>query len=91
MEPGDKAAEVLMPHLHFDVLTTRYSGSRFDQPGYSSPFETLEEYPTLFELVLVLSDYGDGVVILVPKQRGIDGDLLAMCCMHGVPAQEPSS
>jgi hypothetical protein len=91
MEAGDSASTALMPHLHFDVLTARYSGCRFNERGYSSPFETLDEYPSFFEAVLVLSDYGDGVVLLVPKLEGVDADLLAMCAMHAVPASEPSS
>ena len=90
MKPGDRA-EDLRPELGFDVLATRYSDIRFDEHGYSSPFETVEEYPTFFELVLVLSDYGDGVVLLVPKEEGIDADLHALCSMHATPAKEPSS
>lgn len=91
MEPGDPASD-LSGRLGFDVLTTRYSGCRFDEEGYARTFEALEEHPSFFEIVFVLSDYGNGVIVLVPKQQpGIDVDLLAMCAMYAVPAQEPLS
>jgi hypothetical protein len=89
MEVSDKSAD-LGEQLGFDVLETRYSGCRFDQEGYVPSFEVLEEHPSLFEIVFVLSDYGDGAVVLVPKLDGVDADLLAMCAMYAVPSPEPS-
>lgn len=89
MEPGDPAS-ALSHGLGFDVLATRYSGCRFNESGYSPTFEALVEHPKFFEMVFVLSDYGDGAIVLVPKEKGIDADLLAMCSMHSVPAPAES-
>jgi hypothetical protein len=88
MEAGD-----LLPSLNrelgFDVLKARYSACRFDEDGYAPTFEVMEEHLSVFELVFVFSDYGDGAIVLVPKQEGVNPDLLAMCRMHAVPAKEP--
>lgn len=88
MEVGDRAP-ALSQHLGFDVLAARYSDWRYHERGYVQAFETLDEHPTFFEMVFVLSDYGDGVVVVVPKQEGVDADLLALCAMHSVMFEEP--
>ena len=90
MEEGDSAA-LLSQRLGFDVLAGRYSDWRYHDREYAPTFETIDEHLTCFETVFVLSDYGDGVIVLVPKQQGIDPDLLAMCAMYAVPAKESSS
>jgi hypothetical protein len=90
MEAGDAVPD-LSRELGLDVLTARYSACRFDEDGYAPTFEVIEEHSTVFELVFVFSDYGDGAIVLVPKQAGLDPDLLNMCRMHAVPAKEPSS
>jgi hypothetical protein len=89
VEAGD-----LLPGLNrelgFDVLNARYTECRFDEDGYAPTFEVIEEHSTVFELVFVFSDYGDGAIVLVPKLEGVNPDLLAMCSIHAVPAKEPS-
>jgi hypothetical protein len=89
MEPGADLIG-LSGWIGFDVLSARYTTCRFDESGYARTFEVLEEHSAFFEMVFVLSDYGDGAVVLVPKQRSIDADLLAMCAMHAVPAPQES-
>lgn len=83
----DSAAD-LSRELGFDVLAGRCAGPRFDEEGYAPTFEVIEEHQTVFELVFVFSDYGDGAIVLVPKEEGMDADLLALCSMHAVPARE---
>jgi hypothetical protein len=87
VEAGDLLPD-LNRELGFDVLTAR-TECRFDEDGYAPTFEVIEEHSTLFEIVFVFSDYGDGAIVLVPKWEGIDSDLLAMCRMHSVPSKEP--
>lgn len=41
--------------------------------------DAIESHPAWFELTLVLSDDGFGVVIYVPKQKESDPGLLAYC------------
>ena len=50
-------------------------------------WEFLEEYPTCFSFVLVLSQDGFGAEVFIPK-AGIDADLLALCQLHAVPVKE---
>ena len=50
-------------------------------------WEFLEEHPTCFEFVIVLDDSGFGAEVFIPK-TGIDPDLLSLCQLHAVPAQE---
>jgi len=50
-------------------------------------WEFIEEHPTCYEFVIVMSDSGFGAEVFIPK-TGIDSDLLALCQLHSVPAQE---
>lgn len=86
-DPSDALSEV----LGFHVLLSRVGECRFDEAGYSPTFEVIEEHPTLFELVFVFSDYGDGAIVIVPKEDGIDTELLSMCSMYSIPVREPHS
>jgi len=89
VEPGDPVAAV-SEKVGFDLLTNRWDGTRFDQPGFTRSYEVLEEHRSCYEFVFVLSDDGFGVIVFVPKEAGIDADLLAMCSMHSVPSHEES-
>ena len=37
-------------------------------------------------MVFILNDDGFGIEIFIPKTKGIDADLLAMCAMYAEPA-----
>lgn len=87
--PGDAAAE-LESHLGFSVLRGRVDDHRFDEPEFHRSWEVLEEHPSCYEMVIVLSDDGAGVEVLIPKVPGIDPDLLALCQRHATRAQEPA-
>jgi hypothetical protein len=50
-------------------------------------WEFIEEHPTCYEFVIVMSDSGFGAEVFIPK-TGIDADLLALCQLHATPAQE---
>jgi len=50
------------------------------------PWDVLESHPDWYELTLVLSDDGFGVVLYVPKRPDTDADLLGLCASH---AREP--
>ncbi len=64
LEPGDAIAAV-DAELGFALL--------------SKQCDAIESHPAWFELTLVLSDDGFGVVIYVPKLQAIDPNLLAYC------------
>jgi hypothetical protein len=49
-------------------------------------WEFIEEHPTCYEFVIVMSDDGFGAEVFIPK-AGIDADLLALCQLHAVPVK----
>jgi len=86
VEPGDPL-ESLDAQLGFPVLSNRFDGARHGDPGFAPSFELAEDHGGLFELVFVLADFGDGVIVLVPKGGGADPRLLALCAEYAVPSQ----
>lgn len=85
VEPGDSLATI-NAQIGFDILANRWTGIRYDQPGYTQSFEVLDEHTHWFEMVFVLSDDGYGIEVFIPKTEGIDPDLLAMCQRYAVAA-----
>jgi hypothetical protein len=75
IEQGDIVAD-LDAELGFPVMTNRFDGCRYGEPGFSPSWEVIEEHINWFELVYVLSDDGFGVVVFVPKHA--DPELLKM-------------
>lgn len=71
--------ESLSAQLTFNILCNRFTGIRFDQEGFTPSFEFIEEFPSCFDIVFVLSDDGFGVELFVPKEKGINSELIGMC------------
>ena len=82
-QSGDTSA-VLSSQLGFDVLCNRMTGIRYDEAGFTPSFEFVEEFPSCYDLVFIISDDGFGVELLVPNTKGVDPDLLAMCAKYAV-------
>ena len=78
--------EALSAQLGFDMLRNRFTGIRFNATGFTPSFEFIEEFPACYDMVFVLDDTGIGVEIFVPKEEGIDPDLIAMCRMFAYTA-----
>ena len=78
--------EALSAQLGFDILHNRFTGIRFNATGFTPSFEFIEEFPACYDMVFVLDDTGIGVEIFVPKEEGIDPDLIAMCRMYAYTA-----
>ena len=76
---GSDTLEPLSAQLTFNILCNRLTGIRFDQEGFTPSFEFIEEFPSCFDMVFVLSDDGFGVELFVPKEKGINSELIAMC------------
>ena len=68
--------------LGFPILANRVTGMRYDQPGFTPSFEFVEEFPSCYDMVFVLSDDGYGVEIFVAKAEGVPPDLRIMCRVH---------
>lgn len=75
-EPGETLRQ-LEQSLGTNVLTV--DGSPL--------WEFIEEHPTCYEFVIVISDDGFGAEMFIPK-TGIDPDLLALCQLHATPVKE---
>ena len=78
--------EALSAQLGFDMLRNRFTGISFNATGFTPSFEFIEELPACYDIVFVLDDTGIGVEIFVPKEEGIDPDLIAMCRMYAYTA-----
>ena len=76
---GSDTLESLSALLTFNILCNRFTGIRFDQEGFTPSFEFIEEFPSCFDMVFVLSDDGFGVELLIPKEEGINSELIEMC------------
>ena len=83
--------EALSAQLGFDMLRNRFTGIRFNDTGFTPSFEFIEEFPACYDMVFVLDDTGIGVEIFVPKEEGIDPDLIAMCRMYAYTAPPEDS
>ena len=76
---GSDTLGSLSEQLTFNILYNRLTGIRFDQVGFTPSFEFIEEFPSCFDMVFVLSDDGFGVELFVPKEEGINSKLIEMC------------
>lgn len=87
VEPGDSLATI-NAQIGFDILANKWTGIRFDQPGYTQSFEILEEHAGYYEMVFVIGQDGWGIEVFVPKpastagSTAVDANLLAMCARY---------
>ncbi len=84
IEPGDSIVAI-SSQLGFSILANRFTGIRWDQPGFTPSFEFIEEFPACYELVFILDDSGYGIDIFISKGTGVDPDLLVMCQRYATP------
>ena len=87
IDPGDSIVAI-SAQLGFSILANRFTGIRSDQPGFTPSFEFVEEFPSCFEIVIILDDSGYGVDIFISKGSGVDPDLLAMCQRYATPGTD---
>ena len=85
VEVGD-LVESLEKESGCPILHNLCDDIRYGQPGFVPSFEVLEEHASFYEMVFVPGDGDGGIVIIIPKQEGIDADLLAMCAEYAAPA-----
>ena len=85
VEPGD-GVEALEEESGCPILRSYIGTARYGDPEFKPVFECLEEHDTCYEMVFVPGDGDFGIVIFIPKQEGIDPELLAMCAEYAEPA-----
>ena len=84
IEPGD-SIDAITTQIGVNILANRFTGIRWDQPGYTPSFEFIEEFSACYELVFILDDSGYGIDIFISKGTGVDPDLLVMCQRYATP------
>jgi hypothetical protein len=85
VEPSD-SVEILEQEIGCPILHGLFDDSHYGEPDFTPCFEALEDHAYCFEMVFIFNDEGFGVDLFIPKQPGINGDLLAMCAEYAVPA-----
>ena len=86
VEPGDPL-DSIDAQLGFPILTNRFDGARYGELGFAPSFEVAEDHGRFFEVVFVLADYGDGVLVFIPKHDGVNPQLLNLCAAYATPAE----
>lgn len=90
VEVGDTVA-ALEEECGSPILHNLFDETRFGEPGFAPSFEHLEDHHGVcWEMVFIMSDDGSGVSIFIPKEKGIDVELLSLCNAYAAPAIEHS-
>ena len=87
VEPCD-SAEAIEAASGCRIIREPFSERRYGDPGFTPTFDVLEEHDACFELVYVENDGGQGVLIVIPKEEGIDDTLLHFCRDYAEPAPD---
>jgi hypothetical protein len=88
LEAGD-TIEAIRTQVGFNILHNRFTGIRFDATGFTPSFEFIQEFASCYDMVFILSDDGYGVELFLPKEEGIDPDLIAMCKSYAFREDAP--
>lgn len=82
--PGDTVA-ALEAAADWQILGGIFDDSRYGDPDFAPAFEVLEEHVACYEIAYVFSDCGACLIVIVPKEAGIDADLLHFCEEYATP------
>ena len=78
VEPGD-TSEQIESATGYSLLKSLFSDTVYGDPDFTPDFEYLEDQGSFYEAVFIFTDSGFAVVMIVPKEEGIDGRILEMC------------
>jgi predicted metal-dependent peptidase len=81
-QPGDTLAAI-EAEAGVPLATNLVDGCQRGEPDFEPCFEYVERHGCWLEAVLILSDDGFGVVLLVPDRIDSDPALLALLRRHG--------
>jgi hypothetical protein len=68
------------------LLSDPFNGMPYGHPDFTPSFDFLLEHRHVYEMHFDTSDDGIGITLFIPKTKGIDPSLLAMCSEYAVPA-----
>ena len=78
VEPGD-TSEQIESATGYSLLKSLFNGTVYGDADFSPDFEYLEDHGSFCEAVYIFTDSGFAVVLIVPKEEGIDGKILELC------------
>ena len=84
VEPGDNS-EQIESATGYSLLKSLFNGTVYGDPDFSPDFEYLEDHGSFCEAVYIFTDSGFAVVMIVPKDEGIDGRILELCTEFAIP------
>jgi len=73
---------VIQPGDNLKALEQELGFPGLSDPEHSFGCEWIADHGDTYEAVWVLTDNGFAHVVLVPKQHGIDPELLRLCALH---------
>ena len=85
VEPGD-TSEQIESDTGYSLLKSLFNGTVYGNPEFSPDFEYLEDHGSFCEAVFIFTDSGFAVVMIVPKEEGIDVGILELCAEFAIPA-----
>ena len=78
IQPGDTEQDIIN-EIGFSPLVNMVDGERFPSPEFTPNWECIALTDGWFEQVYVTCDDGSGVMIFIPDDDRIDGDLITLC------------
>ena len=78
VEPGDTSEQIELS-TGYSLLKSLFSDTVYGDPDFTPDFEYLEDHGSFCEAVFIFTDSGFAVVMIVPKEDGIDGRILELC------------
>ena len=84
VEPGD-TSEQIESATGYSLLKSLFSGTVYGDPDFTPDFEYLEDQVSFYEAVFIFTDSGFAVVMIVPKEEGIDVRILELCAEFAIP------
>ena len=85
VEPGDTSEQIELD-TGYSLLKSLFNGTAYGDPDFTPDFEYLEDHGSFCEAVYIFTDGGFAVVMIVPKEEGIDGKILELCAEFATPA-----
>lgn len=74
----DSAAD-LEQTIGFSIFRNAADGSGVGEPNFAPGWEWIQDHGFAYELCFIMDDSGFGHVVIIPKEQGIDTELITFC------------
>ena len=78
VQPGDTSEQIEL-ETGYSMLKSMFTDTVYGDDDFMPDFEYLEDHGSFYEAVYIYTDSGFAVVLIVPKEEGIDGRILELC------------